>query len=90
MESLILLVPIVISIGNYVAMACIYQRTNNRIQQVEQELININTHIFSVRPQYQTIPIHQYNQPPPPSAPPTPGYGYQYYSGDPTNTERII
>lgn len=64
MEALILLVPIVISIGSCIGTSCLTIRMNNRILELEQRLATL-----------YAIPL----QPPQPSAPPQPGYGYQYY-----------
>ena len=72
MEALILLVPIVISIGSCIGTSCLTFRMNNRILHVEQRLAILTNN-----------PVHDYHavslQPPQPSAPPQPGYGYQYY-----------
>ena len=79
METLLILVPVVISIGNCIFTACVNTRLSNRVQQLEDSLILlITTH----RHQYSPVPP-QYTQPPQPSAPP--GYGYQFYPGDPNN-----
>jgi hypothetical protein len=75
MESLLILVPLVISIGNCIFTGCVNTRLSNRVQQLEH---NLTTHTH----QYNPIPP-SYTQPPPPSAPP--GYGYQFYPGDPNN-----
>ena len=82
METLVVLVPVVISIGNCIFTSCVNQRLSNRVQQLEDTL----TRQIS---QYNPIPLQSYSQPPPPSAPPPapspPGYGYQYFPGDPSN-----
>jgi len=74
METLVVLVPLVISIGNCIFTSCVNQRLSNRVQQLENSLTRQT-------PQYHHVPL-----PPLPSAPaPSPGYGYQYFPGDPNN-----
>jgi hypothetical protein len=73
--ELLILVPLAISIGNFIFTSCINQRLSYRIQKLEHNLTN-QTH------QYNPVPP-SYTQAPPPSAPP--GYGYQLYPGDPSN-----
>jgi len=75
MEALIILLPIVISVGSCIVTSCLTFRMNNRILHVEQRLAILTNN-----------PVHDYHavslQPPQPSAPPAlspPGYGYQYY-----------
>jgi hypothetical protein len=80
MEAVVVLIPIAISIGTCIMVSCLNQRTNNRILDIEQGLINLSTQINTPRQTYQPTPVSQYPQP---SAPP--GYGYQYYSGDPNS-----
>jgi len=86
METLVVLVPLVISIGNCIFTSCINQRLSNRAQQLEHSL---NTLISTQTSQYNPVPLPSYSQAPPPSAPPPipspPGYGYQYFPGDPGN-----
>lgn len=80
METLVVLVPLVISIGNCIFTSCINQRLSNRAQQLEHSL---NILITTQTSQYNPVPLPSYSQAPPPSAPP--GYGYQYFPGDPGN-----
>lgn len=75
MESLLILVPVVIAIGNCIFTTCVNIRLSNRVQELEHTL---NTHTHQYNPVAQS-----YTQPPQPSIPP--GYGYQFYPGDPNN-----
>jgi hypothetical protein len=75
MEAVVVLIPIAISIGTCIMVSCLNKRTNNRILELEQALINVSTKINTPPPTYQPGIVPQYI--PQPSAPP--GYGYSYY-----------
>ena len=75
METLLLLLPISISICNCIFTSCLGKILFNRVQKLEHSLTT-HTH------QYNPV-LPSYTQATSPSAPP--GYGYQFFPGDPNN-----
>ena len=72
MEALIVILPLVITVGNCGLSCYYYNRANNRIAVLERYLASLN------------LPLSYNPVPPPASAPPdSPGYGYQYYPEGP-------
>jgi hypothetical protein len=77
MEALIIILPLIITVGNCGLSCYCYNRANNRIAILERSL---DSYINSHRVSYTPVA-------PPASAPPaSPGYGYQYYPEE----QRII
>jgi hypothetical protein len=66
MESLLILVPLALSIITCVGSSCYIRRMNERLYQVEESLTSLITYIHT--PPVQPV----YTAPPPPP----PGYGY--------------
>lgn len=83
MESLIILFPIALTLGNCIMSSCIYQRLIHRIVSVEESLTTLVTQNIS-RQIYYAAPPHA-SAPPQPSAPP--GYGYTHY---PENNLNVV
>jgi hypothetical protein len=78
MEAVFVIIPIAITLVSTIAFACQYTRINNRIVSLEQTVLSMTVYMNTPRQQYQIAPQ--------PSAPPAPlpGYGYQYYPGNPS------
>jgi hypothetical protein len=88
MEAAYVLIPITLTLVSCIGLTCQYVRLRNRIVSLEGSMINLVSSLNTPRQEYTV----QYATPPsalPPSAPPaytyTPGYGYQYYPGNPSS-----
>lgn len=82
MEVAYVLISITLTLISSIGLTCQYVRLRNRIVSLEESIINLVSSLHTPRQEY----LVQYATPPP-SAPPayTPGYGYQFYPGNPTS-----